>query len=102
MPAVLAWILHLGAPVAVAWIFFRKIWMRAALIMLAANLVALDRLFFAAAETPTNCAINAYPLHTMLPISLYGAMMFLPWLPVRLLGIGLVLHMLVDALGCGL
>ncbi|AOS98386.1 hypothetical protein AUP74_03019 [Microbulbifer aggregans] len=102
MPPFLNWTLHLAAPIAVAWFFFRSQWKRAALIMVAANLVALDRVFFAAAETPTNCAINAYPLHTMLPISLYGAMMFLPWLPVRLLGIGLVLHMLVDALGCGL
>jgi hypothetical protein len=27
-------------------------------------------------------------------------MMFLPWKPVRLLGIGLIIHMLLDAIDC--
>jgi hypothetical protein len=93
-------ILHFLVPVAVAWIFFRPIWKRAALIMLAANLVDLDHLLADPIYDPNRCSINFHPLHKLLPISLYGAMMFLPWKPVRLLGIGLIIHMLLDAIDC--
>ncbi|MFC6632086.1 DUF6122 family protein [Microbulbifer taiwanensis] len=94
--------LHLLVPLAIAWFCFRADWKRAALIMLAANLVDLDHLLASPIYDPGRCSINFHPLHKMLPISLYGAMMFLPWKPVRYLGIGLITHMLLDALDCGI
>ena len=94
--------LHLVVPLAIAWFFFRPMWKRAALIMLAANLVDLDFLWSGVAYDSSSCRINAFPLHTMLPISIYGALMFFPVQSLRLLGIGLVTHMLIDAIGCGL
>lgn len=95
-------VLHLLVPVGVAWLFFRPLWKRAALIMLAANLVDLDHLLASPMFDPNRCSINFHPLHKMLPISIYGALLFLPWRPVRLLGLGLIIHMLLDALDCGL
>ncbi|WP_237058589.1 DUF6122 family protein [Microbulbifer sediminum] len=94
--------LHVVVPIALAWLLFRDDWLKAALIMLAANLVDLDHLFVPAASGPVQCAINSYPLHTMLPISLMGALLFLPWKSVRMLGVGLVTHMLIDGAGCGI
>lgn len=94
-------VLHVLVPLAIAWIFFRSEWKRAALFMLAANLVDLDHLLASPIYDPGRCSINFHPLHTMFPISFYGAMMFLPWKPVRWLGIGLVIHMLLDAIDCG-
>ena len=102
MPGFVHIALHICLPLAIAWFFFRPIWSRAALIMLAANLVDLDFLWSGVAYASTSCRINAFPLHTMLPISIYGALMFFPVQSLRLLGIGLVTHMLVDAIGCGL
>lgn len=93
-------VLHFAVPVAIAWFFFRSEWKRAALIMLAANLVDLDHLVASPMYDPDRCSINFHPLHTMFPISFYGAMMFLPWKPVRWLGMGLVIHMLLDAVDC--
>ncbi|SDZ86900.1 DUF6122 family protein [Microbulbifer marinus] len=93
-------VLHGLVPVAVAWFFFRDDWKRAALIMLAANLVDLDHLVADTVYDPNRCSINFHPLHKMLPISLYGAMMFLPAKPLRYLGIGLIIHMLLDATDC--
>lgn len=94
--------LHFLVPVAVAWFFFRPIWRRAALIMLAANLVDLDHLLATPIYDPERCSIFFHPLHKALPISIYGAMMFLPWTWVRLAGLGLVIHMLLDALDCAI
>jgi len=94
--------LHILVPVGMAWFFFRSDWKKAALIMVAANLVDLDHLFASPVYDPNRCSIDFHPLHRILPISLYGAMMLLPWKPVRWLGIGLIIHMLLDALDCGL
>ncbi|WP_346836774.1 DUF6122 family protein [Microbulbifer sp. SAOS-129_SWC] len=92
--------LHVLVPVAVAWIFFRSEWKKAALIMLAANLVDLDHLLSSPIYDPNRCSINNHLLHKMLPISLFGAMMFLPAKPLRWLGMGLMIHMLLDAVDC--
>ena len=94
-------VLHLLVPLAIAWFFFRDEWKKAALFMLAANLVDLDHLLASPMYDPNRCSINFHPLHTMFPISFYGAMIFLPWKPVRWLGIGLITHMLLDAIDCG-
>lgn len=94
-------VLHVLVPLAIAWFFFRSEWKKAALFMLAANLVDLDHLLATPMYDPGRCSINFHPLHKVFPISFYGAMMFLPWKPVRWLGIGLVTHMLLDAIDCG-
>ncbi|WOX06020.1 DUF6122 family protein [Microbulbifer pacificus] len=95
-------VLHVVVPVAIAWFFFRSEWKKAALFMLTANLVDLDHLLANPVYDPGRCSINFHPLHTMFPISFYGAMMFLPWKPVRWLGIGLITHMLLDAVDCAI
>jgi hypothetical protein len=85
-------------PLVVAWIFFRATWQRSYLIMLATMLVDIDHLLANPIYDPTRCSIGFHPLHDFLPIGIYAAMCFIP--KVRLIGIGLMIHMGLDSIDC--
>jgi hypothetical protein len=92
-------LLHLVVPLAVAWVFFRAHWQRAFIIMLATMLVDLDHLLATPLYDPNRCSIGFHPLHTWPAIAVYFALL----LPksTRLIGLGLVIHMALDAIDCG-
>jgi hypothetical protein len=85
-------------PLVVAWLFFRTTWQRSYLIMLATMLVDIDHLLANPIYDPTRCSIGFHPLHGFLPIGIYAAMCFIP--KVRLIGIGLIIHMALDSIDC--
>lgn len=66
--------------------------------MLATMLVDLDHLLADPIFDPARCGIGFHPLHSYAAMTGYGVMLFLPRL--RLVGIGLVLHMFADSLDC--
>ena len=78
--------------------FFRKYWLKAWLIMLATMLVDLDHLLASPVYDPTRCSIGFHPLHQWPAILVYALIVFVR--PLRLLGIGLLIHMLLDGLDC--
>jgi hypothetical protein len=92
-------LLHVAVPLAVAWIVFRAHWQRAFIIMLATMLVDLDHLLATPLYDPNRCSIGFHPLHTWPAIAVYFALL----LPksTRLIGLGLVIHMALDAVDCG-
>ena len=91
--------LHLLAPAALAWGFFRSDWKRAYLIMLATMLVDLDHLLATPIFDPNRCSIGFHPLHSWWAIGIYCGMLFLkkPW---RIVAVGLLFHMLTDWIDC--
>lgn len=91
-------ILHFAVPALIAWIFFRKNFKYAWLIMIATMLVDADHLLATPLFDPMRCSIGFHPLHSYYIQPLYLAMSF--YKPTRLVGIGLVIHMLLDALDC--
>jgi hypothetical protein len=99
LTAVIHLVLHAVVPGAVAWFFFRKQWRRAWLIMLATMLVDLDHVFADPIYDPNRCGIGFHPLHTAPAIALYAVLAILP--PTRLIGVGLVVHMTLDLVDCG-
>lgn len=99
MTPVLHYILHFGLPVLVAFIFFRKDWIRASLFMMVTMLVDLDHLLADPIYDANRCSINFHPLHTYYAMGVYVVMVFVRK-PIRWLGIGLLLHMLTDYLDC--
>lgn len=99
LAALLHLLLHALVPLAVAWRFFRARWRRAWLIMLATMAVDLDHLLARPIYQPDRCSIGFHPLHTTPAIAAYGALAF--WAPTRLVGVGLVIHMALDASDCG-
>ncbi len=90
--------LHFLVPITLAAIFFRKRCMFAYLIMVATMLVDLDHLFAVPIYDPSRCSIGYHPLHQPEFILLYLVLCFIP--KTRLVGLGLVIHMLLDSIDC--
>ncbi|MCH8896185.1 MAG: hypothetical protein IH927_07980 [Proteobacteria bacterium] len=91
-------VLHAAIPGGIAWLFFRKYWLKAWLIMLATMLVDLDHLLASPVYDPARCSIGFHPLHQWPAILVYALIVLVR--PLRLLGIGLLIHMLLDGLDC--
>jgi hypothetical protein len=68
--------------------------------MISTMLVDLDHLLATPLYDPGRCSIGFHPLHTLIPIALYTALCFVK--KFRYIGIGLVIHMLLDAIDCQL
>lgn len=90
--------LHAAIPGAVALLFFRPHWKRAWLIMFATMLVDLDHLLADPIYDPGRCGIGFHPLHSYPAIAAY-VLLLVPRL-TRLLALGLVIHMALDAMDC--
>ena len=104
--------LHVLVPLVVARGFFAERWPQAFVILILTMFVDLDHLLADPVYDASRCSIGFHPLHTALPITLYGALFALPFLPrlssrvkaaVRtpsLVGLGLLLHMALDWSDC--
>jgi hypothetical protein len=90
--------LHFIFPGLIAWIFFRKKWKAAWLIMVATMLVDIDHLFSNPIFDPNRCSINNHFLHTYYAMGIY--VLFLIPNKTRIIAIGLLFHMLTDWLDC--
>ena len=99
MQSFIHYFLHLGFPLAIAFIFFRNEWKKGYLILIATMLVDLDHLLASPIFEAERCSINFHPLHTYYAMIVYVALLFFPK-PYRILGIGLLLHMLTDLIDC--
>lgn len=90
--------LHLFLPVLIAGTFYRKRWLFASALMLATMLVDLDHLLATPVYDAQRCSIGFHPLHQLGLIALYAGLLVPA--STRLVGLGLTLHMALDALDC--
>ena len=90
--------LHLILPLVVVGLFFKKEWKIAYFIMLPTMLVDLDHLLANPIYDPNRCSIGFHPLHQPWFIAFYFILSFYP--KTRFIGIGLVIHMVLDAIDC--
>jgi len=108
-------VLHFVVPLLAALVFYRPHWRRAALIMIATMLVDVDHLLANPVYDPERCSIGFHPLHTLPAIAFYTMLFLLPLLSGRrrgranlrpaagalhLIGLGLLIHMVLDAIDC--
>ena len=91
-------VLHFLVPALAAGTFYRKRWKQAYFIMMATMLVDLDHLIANPIYDPGRCSIGFHPLHHPFLVALYLALCFVP--KTRLIGIGLSIHMCLDAIDC--
>ncbi|MFW5755818.1 MAG: DUF6122 family protein [Tangfeifania sp.] len=91
--------LHLVFPFFIAFVFFRKEWKKAYLILLATMLVDLDHLLASPVFEANRCSINFHPLHTYYAMVVYAVLLFFRK-PYNIIGIGLLFHMLTDLIDC--
>lgn len=90
--------LHFLVPAFVAGLFFRKRWQVAYVLMIATMLVDVDHLLANPIYDPNRCSIGFHPLHQPWFILCYVVLSFVA--KTRLVGIGLCVHMLLDAIDC--
>jgi hypothetical protein len=90
--------LHFAVPLAVALLFHRAHWRRAFLIMTATLIVDLDHVLANPIYDPSRCSIGFHPLHTWPAIVVYAALT--TYRRTRLIGLGLLIHMALDAGDC--
>ncbi|MEM7563852.1 MAG: DUF6122 family protein [Pseudomonadota bacterium] len=94
-------ILHFLVPALVVACFFRKNWKLAFLLMMASMMVDVDHLLADPIYDPNRCSIGFHPLHELWFIGFYCALCFIPKMPrLRLVGLGLTIHMALDAMDC--
>ena len=91
--------LHFGFPLLIALVFFRKEWKMAYLLFLATMLIDLDHLLATPVFAANRCSINFHPLHSYYAIPFYIILLFLRK-PFRIIGIGLLFHLLTDFIDC--
>lgn len=91
-------VLHAAVPAAVAAIWYRDRFLQAWLWLLAGWIIDLDHLLAEPVYDPNRCSIGFHPLHTTPAIVAYGALA----IPrrTRLLGLGVLIHIGLDALDC--
>ena len=66
--------------------------------MIATMIVDLDHLLANPMYDPNRCSIGFHPLHSYLAVVIYVGLLFVPRL--RLIAIGLVIHMALDYTDC--
>jgi hypothetical protein len=89
---------HLLLPLIVALIWFKLNWKIAFLIMVSGLWIDIDHLLATPIFDPNRCSINFHPLHSCFAVAIYiGLTIFKK---TRLLGLGLVIHILADIFDC--
>ncbi|MET2985045.1 DUF6122 family protein [Aureibaculum conchae] len=90
--------LHFLFPGVLAYLLFPKIWKKAWLIMVLTMLIDLDHLLATPIFDPERCSINFHPLHTYYAAIVYLSFLFIK--KTRIIGVGLLFHLITDALDC--
>ena len=98
LQTIIHYTLHLLVPGLIAFIFFRKEWKKAWLIMLATMLIDVDHLLATPIFDPNRCSIGFHPLHTYWATAIYAVLFFFK--KTRIIAVGLLFHMLTDYLDC--
>ena len=92
--------IHFLVPLLVALVWYKNKWLTAYLIMIACFLIDLDHVLANPMFDPNRCSINFHPLHTYYAIAIY-VVLLIPK-KTRILGLGLVIHILADSADCAL
>lgn len=95
---IIHYFLHLVFPAFIALWFYRKSWLVTYLILLATMLVDVDHLLAEPVYQACRCSIGFHPLHSYIACGVYIVCFLVPRL--RIIAIGLILHMITDSLDC--
>ena len=92
--------IHFVLPLLIALVIYPEQWKKAYVIMVACILIDLDHLLANPIFDPNRCSINFHPLHTYYAIVVY----FVLLIPkrTRIIGLGLIIHILADYVDCWL
>lgn len=97
---ILHYSLHIGFPVVIAYIWFKKDWAIAAIIMVSTIIIDVDHLLADPIFDPNRCSIGFHPLHTIYALGIYILMLIIPSWKWRAVALGCILHLGIDFLDC--
>lgn len=104
--SLVATLLHYGGhflvPFAAAYAVCRKDWVRTGAVAAAAIVIDLDHLLARPIFDPGRCSIGFHPLHGLVAMALYAALLAIPNRWVRIFAIGCLWHLYVDGFDCTL
>ena len=92
--------LHLLVPGLISWVFFKELWKKSWLFMLMTMIVDADHLLATPIFDAGRCSINFHPLHSYYAIGIYLLLLLIPNKYVRIIALGLLVHMIVDFQDC--
>jgi hypothetical protein len=90
--------MHFLVPGIIAFLFFNTNWVKVYVIFLLTMLIDLDHLLAIPIFDANRCSINYHPLHSNISIVIYTLLLFPQ--KTRVIGIGLLFHILTDFLDC--
>lgn len=99
MQSLIHYTLHLLFPAVIAFVFFRKNWIKAYIILLCTMLIDVDHLLANPIFEANRCSIGLHPLHSLYFIPVYAGLLFLKK-PYCIIGIGLLFHLFTDFIDC--
>lgn len=99
MQTFIHYFLHFGFPLIIVFLFFKSNWKKVYLILIATMLVDLDHLLSTPIFQPNRCSFGFHPFHSYFAMIGYVILLFLKQ-TYRIIGIGLLLHMLTDLIDC--
>ena len=85
-------------PLGVALSFYRRTWPAAFALLMLGMVIDLDHLLADPIYDAGRCSIGFHPLHTLVPMGLYLALVAHE--RTRLIGLGLLIHILLDLIDC--
>lgn len=90
--------IHFIAPLLIALLFFKSNWVKAYAIMILGMLIDIDHILANPVFDINRCSINFHPLHSYYAITVYFILLFPK--KTRLVGLGLVSHIIADSVDC--
>ncbi len=90
--------LHFLFPGLLAYFFFRKNWKRTWLLLIATMLIDLDHLLANPIYDAQRCSIDVHLLHSPYALILYAGLF--AYKKTKVIGLGLLLHLLTDYIDC--
>jgi hypothetical protein len=90
--------MHIAVPAVLVAVCYRKRWWQSYVMLMLGMIVDVDHLLANPVYDSLRCSMGFHPLHTWPFVLVYIVLCLVP--RTRLLGVGLVIHMLLDTADC--
>jgi len=91
---------HFLVPILFGYLFWRKNWKLAALLMIATMAIDLDHLLADPIFDPNRCGIGFHPLHTGWAAIAYVMIFLLPSWKLKAIAVECLFHLFTDSVDC--
>ncbi|MBG2874892.1 hypothetical protein I4902_05540 [Proteus alimentorum] len=92
--------LHFLVPILLGYLFWRKNWKIASLLMIGTMAIDIDHLLATPIFDPNRCSVGFHPLHTVWAALTYLAIWFLPSWKLKAIAVGCLFHLFTDSIDC--